>query len=400
MYPNATQDAALWDLFEKHRVLSNAAIEERRDAWKRRRITIGKGDQEKQLTEIRAADPEYRALNAQSLQVTLKRVDLAFQGFFRRVKAGQTPGYPRFKSRSRFSGFGFKSYGDGWKLLPGPKDKHGRLRITGIGEVRIRGKARTPGTPKTLDVSRRGDAWYASIVLACAPERKHGTRRRGYDWGVESFLTFDDGEIVENPRWVREAEERLVEIQRLLARKTKGSRSWKKVKRLIAGLHRKIASRRHNFLHQTSARLVAESEVLATEKLAVKNMTASARGSVEEPGKNVKQKAGLNRSILDGAPGALLGMVRYKAEEAGTVLVEVPTRKVKPSQTCPACGRQRKKTLDERVHACPCGCVMPRDRASAQVCLDHVLSLLRGREAAPCRGSPAEPRHETLAIVA
>ncbi|MBI2571874.1 MAG: transposase [Candidatus Schekmanbacteria bacterium] len=107
---------------------------------------------------------------------------------------------------------------------------------------------------------------------------------------------------------------------------------------------------------QQSAELVGRTALLASEKLAVVNMTRSARGTVEAPGKNDRQKAGLNKSILDSAPAAFLGMVQYKAAKAGIALVEAPTRTIKPSQTRPACGWQHKKTLAERVHRCACGC--------------------------------------------
>src|SRR5205814_2322840 len=119
-------------------------------------------------------------------QVTLKRVDRAFQNFFRRVRAGQSkPGFPRFKSFARFSGWGYKTHGDGWRLFTNERMKHGRLRLAGIGELKIRGQARSAGTPKTCEIMHKGECWYASITIACQPQREAGRLASGLDWGVE-----------------------------------------------------------------------------------------------------------------------------------------------------------------------------------------------------------------------
>ena len=166
-------------------------------------------------------------------------------------------------------------------------------------------------------------------------------------------------------------------------------------------MHRKVANRRHDFLHQQSAALVATLAVLATEKLQVANMTRSAKGTVEAPGKNVRQKAGLNRNILDTAPAAFLQMLRYKAEEAGVEFVEANTRQIKPSQTCHLCGRQRKKSLAERHHRCECGVCCSRDENAARVLLEFGLRAA-GREPTMCGGGAVGPpaKHETPARAA
>ncbi|MHB8147776.1 MAG: RNA-guided endonuclease InsQ/TnpB family protein, partial [Vulcanimicrobiaceae bacterium] len=144
------------------------------------------------------------------------------------------------------------------------------------------------------------------------------------------------------------------------------------------------ANRRKDFLHQSSAKLIGRAALFATEKLAVKNMTRSAKGSVEQPGTNVAQKAGLNREILATSPRMFLSMVRYKAEEAGSLYVETPTRTLKPSQRCSACGTVRKKPLSQRMHVCECDCVLTRDQNAARVNLLWALEYL-GRE--PARNS-------------
>src|SRR5919199_4585358 len=169
LYPSRTQAAEMERVCDLHRALYNAALEERIEAYRKAGNSITFADQCKSVTAIRLDDPTYRGLNAQSLQVTLKRLDLAFRHFFRRVKAGQTPGFPRFKSRDRFPGFGFKHHGDGFRFTPGTGWRHGVLRLSGIGEIRARGEARTPGKVVCADVQRKADGWYLSFVVAFGP---------------------------------------------------------------------------------------------------------------------------------------------------------------------------------------------------------------------------------------
>lgn len=374
LYPSPTQAAALERVCDLHRALYNAALEERIDAYRKAGRSIGFADQCKSVTAIRLDDPAYRAINAQSLQVTLKRLDGAFQSFFRRVKAGQTPGFPRFKARDRFPGFGFKHHGDGFRFTPGQGWRHGTLRLSGIGEMQARGEARTPGEVICADVQRKADGWHLSLVVSCEPHRERtGEAVAGLDWGVETYATLCTGPMqfgkVENDRFLLAEQEALKEEQRALSRALRGKRSKRaaKAKRLLARRSRRLANRRRDRTHQVTARLVREHAMIVTEDLSVRNMTASAKGTAETPGKRVKQKAGLNRSILDAAPGAFLSNLRIKAEEAGCALVLVDPRKHKPSQTCPVSGKVRRKSLGERTHALPDGRVISRDQASAWV---------------------------------
>lgn len=161
MCPSQRQEAALLDALGLHQRLYNAALEQRITAYRMRGKSVSAGEQSRELTELRAEFPEYAALNAQSAQVTLKRLDLAFQAFFRRVKAGETAGFPRFKSFERYSGWGYKTHGDGFRFTPGDGFKHGKLRLSGIGVIPVRGRARTPGEVATCEIQRKGERWYA-----------------------------------------------------------------------------------------------------------------------------------------------------------------------------------------------------------------------------------------------
>ena len=392
LYPSVAQIQSLLAMLGLHQRLYNAALEQRIAAWRLGRHRVTFAQQCHELTELRAADAAYGTLNAQSAQVTLKRLDLAFRAFFRRVRAGQTPGFPRFKSLDRFSGWGYKTHGDGFRFRPGDGNRHGKLRLSGIGTIAVRGRARTRGEAVTCEIQRKGDRWYASFTIECTPERRSGIVAVGLDWGVEIFATlaYDDGSFAEiaNPRFVRAAKGQLEVAQQNLSRKRRASKNRRKAKAVVAAIQRKIANRRRDFLHQQSAKLINRANLIATESLAVKNMTTSARGTIESPGRNVAQKAGLNREILSTAPSAFLAMLRYKAAEAGTEYVEVPSRTVKPTQRCWKCWSVRKKRLDERQHVCPCGVVLGRDRNSARVNLLWALAQT-GREPAGCLASVA-----------
>ncbi|MBI3330172.1 MAG: transposase [Nitrospinae bacterium] len=390
MYPTTQQAKALESLLSLHQRLYNAALEQRQTAYRRQRASVGYAEQCRDLTALRASDPDYAALNAQSAQVTLKRVDLAFDAFFRRVQARHgKAGYPRFKSLRRFPGWGYKTHGDGWRLLPGERMRHGRLRLSGVGPVKIRGQARTIGEPKTCEIQHKDGRWYASITVACSPQRTAGTLAAGMDWGVETFATLalSDGtrQHIDNPRHTRRGLERLRAAQRALAKKRRRSKNREKARAHVARLHQKTANQRRDFLHQTSARLIAVLAVLVTEALGIKAMTANGG----------TRKRGLNREILSTAPGLFLQMLRYKAEEAGSWYLEAPTRRLKPSQTCHRCGRQAKKPLAERWHTCPCGVSCSRDDNSALVLL-HV-ALRAGQELAGCGevAQAASLKHET-----
>ena len=396
MYPTRRQNAALFDVLGLHQRLYNAALEQRIAAWQRTRTSLTFVDQCFDLTELRGDDESYAAINAQSSQVTLKRLDLAFAAFSRRVKAGQTPGFPRFKAFDRFSGWGYKSHGDGFRFTPGDgkvsrlkdgkRQRHGLLKLSGIGTIKVRGRGRTIGEVATCEIGRKADRWYASITIKCFPKRAGGTASLGLDWGVETFATLarDDGgfEAVANPRFHRKHRESVARAQKHLEETPKDSLHRKAAKIALSRAKSREANERTNFLHQTSTAIIARVALLATEELDVSHMVRSAKGTSAEPGRNVAQKAGLNREILATSPASYHLMLRYKAAEAGSLYVQTPTRTLKPSQRCSSCWKVAKKTLSERMHRCDCGCVLGRDQNGARVNLRWALSNT-GQELAP-----------------
>jgi putative transposase len=389
LYPNATQAAELDRWVRLHCELYNAALEERIGAYRKAGISVSYYDQQNALPAIKQDRPELVALGSHALQETLRRLDRAFAAFFRRVKAGQAPGFPRFKSHRRFSGF---TYPDpaGWKL-----HQHGKRGITvrvgsGRQAMMIRGRGRhrfgESAKPNDLTLTRKHGQWYASVTLRvteqdCARVRSD-TRSRGMDLGNLDWATFDDGETIENPRWLREALPRLAELQRARARKQRGSIAYRRLSTKIARLHERTANRRRDFIHKRTSELVATCSVIATEELQPKNMSRSARGTVESPGRRVRQKAGLNREILSVGYAMTHQMLTYKAAEAGTRLHLANTRQLKPSQRCGHCWTLVPKSLAERTHHCPsCGATQKRDQNSALVVLIDALSPGTGEAA-------------------
>jgi len=421
MYPNAAQEERLIEMLGLHQRLYNTALEERIRLYQETGKRASFSAQCKVLTQWRKVSVGLAGMNAQSEQVTLKRIDLAFQHFFRRVKNGEKSGFPRFKSVRRYPGWGYKTHGDGWKLHPGNGNKHGKLHLQSVGDIPIRGQARQIGMPKTCEILHKAGKWYASVTLEVENiQRECGTRMGAFDWGLTAFLTIatpQGMETVSNPRHLRR---QLAELKRLgqevsrkirmaqqLSGKSKGfpvSASLRTAIQHLARLHAKIARQRKDFLHQTSARLVRQFGAIATEALSVRNMV-SGGGS---------RKKGLNREIHAAAPSAFLQMARTKAEEAGSWYEEAPTRELKPTQRCHACWRlpDEKKKLSDRRHQCPhCGASCGRDENAALVLLRWLEKRLAG-ESGHCspQGTGREPsevwsgcglpasKHETHAI--
>lgn len=216
----------------------------------------------------------------------------------------------------------------------------------------------------------------ASITVKCDVERQTGTGSVGIDIGTLTAVAFDNGEKIDNPRFLANAQADIRKASKELRRKcspqkrkTKASRRWKKARRKVSKLQNQVANKRQDWIHKVAAQITSANSLVATETLNVKNLTAKAK-----KGKRKRQKSGLNRSILDVGFGMLRSAIKYKVEEAGGFFIEVPAQKIKPSQTCPKCLTQKKKELSERIHQCAkCGYKADRDVASAIVCLNWAL---------------------------
>jgi putative transposase len=339
--PTARQHAALAACLEAHRELYNAALQERRDGWTHAsRTRINYGDQSAQLTAIRGVRPDQALWSFSSQQATLRRLNKAFAGFFRRVKAGQNAGYPRFKSRARFRSVEWPKDGDGARWIP----EHNRVYLQGVGTVKVRVHRPLVGRVKTIQVKRLGRRWV--LVLSCDdvptnPLPATG-QHAGVDVGIAAFATLSDGTTVENPRWARKAAARLAAAEQRLTRAVRGSTNRARKRQTVAARHRKIADRRKDFHHKQAHALVARYDLLVVEDLEIANMLrrAAPKPDPDNPGQylpnGARAKSGLNRSISDAGWGQFVSILRAKAEEAGRAWIEVDTRHT--SDRCERCG--------------------------------------------------------------
>jgi putative transposase len=336
--PTARQSAAFVACIEDHRLLYNAALEERREAYRRAKVTIRYGDQSVQLKDIRRADSDHARWSFSSQQATLRRLDKAFAAFFRRVKAGQTSGYPRFKGAGWWDTVEWPRDGDGCRWNSAPDSGQIRVYLQGVGHVRVHAHRKVEGRVKTISVKREGRRWY--VILACdevpaEPLPETGSAV-GIDMGVVSFLTTSDGAQIPNLRQLAASAGRLAIAQRALARCKRGSNRRRKARERVAVIHGKVRRQRLDHAHKITLWLIQHHDLIAHEDLRIAGMTRSARGTIDAPGSNVAQKAGLNRSILDAGWGVFLSILAAKAESAGRTIIAVDPRNT--SRTCPACG--------------------------------------------------------------
>lgn len=353
IYPTARQSVALGEMLRDHCTLYNAALQERRDAYRMRGHAVSAFDQNNQMKYIRAADPEQARWSFTSQQQTLRRLDKAFAAFFRRVKAGQAPGYPRFKPVQRFDTVTFVN-GDGAKWLGQ------RVRMQGVGHVKVKLHRPVQGTVKQISITRQGRKWFAQAICINVPPQVRPLTGAvvGLDRGVTHLLADSDGGFEPNPGHTRSAANRLATAQRQLSRKKRGSKRRRKAVARLAALHAKVRNTRTDNLHKISRRLVDDYDVIAVEDLRITNMTKRPKPRPDAKGGHAPNgaaaKAGLNKSILDAGWGVLANMLKYKAESAGVEIVEVSP--VNTSRTCHACGHCSADNRVKEAFAClSCG---------------------------------------------
>lgn len=384
LYPSVAQNNKMHYWRKLHKLLYNACVSHRSTQYKQFGESIDYFDQQNCLPAFKECWSEYKELGSHALQATVKRVDFAFLRFFR-LKSG----YPKFKSSRRYKGWTYPCKA-GWKACT--EGKNGYLKLSNLGNVKMRGQARDWGTPKTCTILFKQGKWYASITVDCVSSRvQTDCGAIGLDFGTHHAVAFSNGTIIDNPRFIKQSQDKVNQLAKKSRRKrppnyrkrVKASRRWKKANRAVSKIQGKVARQRQNWQHQVATQIVSCNSLVATEKLNLKGMTRKAR----KGSKRKRQKAGLNRSLLDVGIGNLKSLIQYKVTEAGGYYIEVPTRKLKPSQTCPNCGNQKKKELSERIHSCQeCYYTCDRDVAAARVMLDYA----RGKElASPDVESPS-----------
>jgi putative transposase len=343
LQPSKSQRTKLNRTLEFCRWVFNETLATRKNSWEQEKKTISLYDMNRLLTLWKQEHTELKNVHSQVLQNVQARVDLAFQGFFRRVKAGGKPGYPRFRGYGRYDSFTFKQ--SGFKLLD-----QGVL-LSKIGILKIIQHRPMEGWIKTLTVQRDAVGnWYA--CFACEVEAEtmpFNDLAIGVDVGLESFATLSNGEKVPNPRFFRQDEKELAKAQRKLSKAEKGTPERAKRRKAVQHVHQRIANRRKDFAHKLSRKWVDRFGMIAFENLHIHNML---------------QNHCLAKSISDAAWNQLISYTTYKAGNAGRVVVSVDPRNT--SKQCSRCGTLVEKSLSVRVHVCPvCGLVMDRDENAA-----------------------------------
>ncbi len=370
LYPSKTQTKILEEQLELCRLAHNSLLDYCKHQYKENGKTPSQFDLNDLLIHLKQMRPEFSRIHSQVLQNIAKRIKDGYTNFYARRRAGLKVGLPRFKKYGRYKSITYPQ--SGFSI------EENRLLLSKIGNIRIRQHRGLPEKIKTLTVKRNPSGkWYAcfSCVVDVQPREKP-FEDVGIDVGLHNYAMLSDGAKIENPRFYRESERRLIHLQKGLSHKERGSRNWVKAKTRVARLHEKIGNRRTDFLHKASRKIADTYETVYFEDLKIGNMI---------------RNHCLAKSIGDAGWGRFIRMIAYKEEGTGGQLIQVNPKGT--TQMCSRCGETVPKDLSQRTHRCPyCGLVMDRDRNAA------LNILARGREIRrePPEFKPAEEKTTTL----
>ena len=363
IYPTKAQKTRMERTLDLCRWTYNKTLEIRKTAWESEGKSMSKYETHNLLPQWKSDKPELNEVFSQTLQNVQERVDLALQAFFRRVKAGEKPGYPRFRGKGWYDSFAYPQ--KGFKL------QSGKLFLSKIGDIKIKLHRPIEGRIKRLTVRRAATGkWFACFSVEqeahLLPPWKDGSMV-GIDVGLESFATLSNGEKIANPRFFREEEKELARVQRKLSKAPKGTPERKKGFKVVERVHERIANKRYEFAHQVSRDLVNRFGLIAFEDLNIKGMM---------------HNHNLAKSIGDVAWNMLVNITSYKAASAGSMVVLVDPRNT--SKMCSRCGILVEKSLSNRVHNClQCGLSMDRDWNAAINILRLGLQSVRKIDGSP-----------------
>lgn len=335
--------AELEQMLDLCRELYNAALQERRDAYRTQHKSIRYFDQSAQLKAIRQERPDIGRFYAMVFEECLRRAARTYEAFFQRCCKGQTPGFPRFKSRDRYNSFTYRR--SGFKL------EGDKLTLSKLGSVRLRLSRRVEGKIRNVTIKRQTDGWFA--VLLVDNNYSSFIARTGdsvgLDVGIENLATLSTGEVIENPEFFRASARRLkIAARKVSKRRLRGSNRRKAV-RTLRRVHQKIANQRRDFFHKAANGIIREFDEIAVEDLNIAGMVKNHH---------------LAKSISDAAWHTFIRILTLKAESAGRRVWKVPAQFT--SQDCSRCGERVKKSLATREHRCiGCGLVLHRDHNAA-----------------------------------
>jgi len=357
LFPTKAQRTNLNNTLEQCRWTYNETLGQRKELYEAEKKALSLYDTNRMLPLWKAERPELKTVHSQVLQNVQGRVDLAFKAFFRRVKAGETPGFPRFKGFGRYDSFTFKQSGFSIR-------DNSRLRLSKIGDIKIKLHRPIEGEIKTLTVRRdRVGNWYACFSCTVEPKTLPPTDKVvGIDLGLTTFGQLSDGEKIDRQRWFKRDEKDLKRIQRKVSVLPQGSPERRKAVLALNHVHQRIANRRRDFAHKESRKLVENYQVIVFEDLDIVGMQS-------------KGKKTINKGVADVAWNQFVQSTAAKAEEAGRSVVLVDPKNT--TQLCSGCGQIVKKELHQRLHACPhCGLELSRDlNASINILARGLASL-------------------------
>lgn len=376
LYPNKSQKEILTKTIGTCRDVYNSFLAQKRRYYQEAKKSISYTQQANELRETKKEISVLRQVHSQVLQDVLRRVDKSYQNFFRRVKEKKSgklkdkPGFPRYKEKNRYHSFTYPQ--SGFKLkVNQKKPKHSKVYLSKIGTIKLRYHRPIPKIAKikTCTIIRKIDKFYVcfSLELPEVPQKKWFLRPIGIDIGLSNLITLNNKEVKDNPRFLRESEEKLKKSQKFLSRKKgfkKGEKkfnNYKRQSRRVAKIHEKITNQRKDYLHKLSRELVNRYDLIVLEDLRIKNMLKNHH---------------LAKSISDASWATFVNQLTYKAEEAGGLVEKVDPKGT--SQECPKCRFRVPKSLAVRVHRCPfCGFKEDRDVASADVIFGRSKNLSR-----------------------
>jgi putative transposase len=363
LYPTKKQQTMLKKWLALCCAIYNAALQERRDAYGMAGISLDYAQQCAELPACKEVRPELALVHSQVLQDVLKRVDRAFDDFFRRVKEGQRPGYPRFRSRLRYHSLTFKQYHNSFDVHAGKKQE-GSLILSKLGHIKMVLHRPLKGIPKTAIVKQTATGkWFVSISVESEQEAADlppSDAQVGIDVGLKTFAYLSSGDQIDNPRFFREEERALSCAHRKLSKAHQETPQREKRRRVVARVHERVRWRRENFIRQEVACLIKRFGLIAVEALVVRNL-------VKNPH--------LAKSIADAAWSSFFAHLLSKAEEAGREVVRV--NPAYTSQTCSSCGHRQVMPLSVRVYECPsCGLVIDRDHNGSKNILAQALEAV------------------------
>lgn len=342
--PTRKQITTMNQTLEECRWLYNHFLEERKTSWEEKEASLNYHSQAVSLPGLKKDKLALLNIHSQVLQNVAVRVDLAFKAFFRRVKSGEKPGYPRFKGKERYDSFTFPQ--SGFKI------KDGSLSVSKIGNIRMKYHRPVDGTIRTCTIRKSSTGkWFVSfsceVINNPLPESKEII---GIDVGLTSFATLSNGEKIANPRFFRKEEKALAKAQRKLSKQDKGTPERIKARKVVSRIHERISNKRSNFVHQETRKIINKFGTICIEDLSINQMV---------------HNRCLSKSILDAAWSMFAQYLFYKAESAGRKLVKI--NPAYTSQDCSRCGHRQVKKLSDRIHKCSC--------CGLEICRDHNAAL-------------------------